>query len=222
MITLFLLEGFVLYAALGIWLVILGACVYSERYTVATLDVLALVGLLTVTGHLHLANTWHYILHNPFIILGGIVGFLIAGVVWARIKWGLLIARLRVKVDQWKKDSAAAEARAFAQHEADVARERAEFEAAVRSAPRVFEARAYVPRKVELPYDLRDKVTMNEDGRLSITIDRYKARIIGWIHYWPMSILLWIFGDFIRDVMDAIYRRIKGYFVRVADDGLNA
>lgn len=213
MITLFLLEGFWLYLSLGVWLVVLGTSVYSERYTLATLDVLALVGLLSVTGHIHLADTWSYILHNPLVIVGIVLAYLAVGVAWARIKWGLLIARLKTQVEEWKTD-----------RERQIAREKENFEREQSKdhLPDHLRGKGFTPSRAELSYELLGKVTLDENGRLSIVIDRYKSRIIGWAHYWPMSALMWFLGDFIHDVYEAMYRRVRGYFQRLADDALNA
>lgn len=185
MITLFVLEGFWLWAVLGVSFLLLGTFTYRERYSAATGDVVALLVLLAFTGNLN--STWEYVRHNPLPSLGILVGYLVLGVVWARLKWSFLIRRLKKLVDAHKQ-------------------------AVLKSS------------------EARDNYSLvgtgviyhnNDGGRYEIQMDRFKSKIIGWIAYWPMSLLLWLVGDFIHDLFDTLYRAIKGHFQRAADNTFN-
>lgn len=224
MITLFLLTGFWLLATEVLWLVLLASFIYSEKYTAATVDVLLFLGLLSVTGNIHLANTWEYILHNPLVIVGGLFAYLAIGVLWSRIKWGLLIGKIKPDVDAWRAAHARDVARCQAEYDAKKAAydaKKAAYDADPmgRNSPRDLDT--LVLPELSLPYSLAKKVTLGKDGKVSIIIDNFKSRIIGWMSYWPVSISVYILGDWIHDLFEKLFKTIRAHFQRVADKGLN-
>lgn len=216
MIILFPLVGFWLWASFVAAAVILGSCVYVEKYTVATIDFLALLVLLSVTGNIHLANTWSFIQANPLMIVGGALGFLAVGVVWARFKWSLLIDKLKVDVDKWRADQAAAQERAKAAFDRDFEKNSARNSRAG-DPPPVFE-----PKPLEISHQLEGKISLDKGGKVAIKIDNFKSRIIGWMAYWPMSILVYVLGDFLHDLFSKLFKLIRAHFQQAADSKLNS
>lgn len=220
MITLFLLDGFLLWWAVGIWAILLGCCVYAERYSLATVDVVAFVALMALTGNFHPGDAWQYCLHNPVLVIGGTLGYLAAGVVWARIKWSLLTSRLKVQIDAWRETNR----KTNESNQRAYAEALAEYEANREIHDKPCEPSKPEPRTVvntSMPYELIGQVSVNGDGLLSIVFERFKSRIMGWIGYWPMSVILWLVGDFVHDVLEQIVRLIRAHFVRSADQKLN-
>jgi hypothetical protein len=204
--------------------VLLASFIYSEKYTAATVDVLLFLVLLSLTGNIHLVNTWGYILHNPMVVVAGIVSFLLIGVAWARIKWILLVSKIKPQVDSWRAD-----------HARNVARYQADYDAkkAVYDADKVRYDRdpmgyrsptepSFMPPTLELSYELRKKVTLQEDGRVSIIIDNFKSRIIGWMAYWPVSIAVYILGDLVHDLFEKLFKSVRAHFQNAADRSLNS
>lgn len=63
--------------------------------------------------------------------------------------------------------------------------------------------------------DMVDGVREGETPRVDVS--KHRSRIVGWIGYWPVSVVLWVVGDFLRDVVDACYRAVSGFFQRMAD-----
>jgi hypothetical protein len=117
------------------------------------------------------------------IILGAGL-YLLAGVVWARLKWSLTLRKIT--------DS---------------------------DAYKTYRGSENYAKKSngDLPHSLSGKGLRWVNERLTVPVDSYKSRIIGWIGYWPVSATLWVVGDFVADVMNAIYRWIRGHFQGVAD-----
>lgn len=44
-----------------------------------------------------------------------------------------------------------------------------------------------------------------------------KARIMGWMAYWPFSCIFFLFSDLFRSVFEAIYYQVGGFFQRITD-----
>jgi len=150
----------------------------------ATIDLILLLGILSVTGNFDAAGAWAYIHDHPVHIILGAALYLLAGTVWARLKWSLTLRKITDSEDYKSYRSST--------------------EYAKKSSG-------------DLPYNLSGKGLRWVNDRLTVPVDTYKARIIGWISYWPVSATLWMIGDFVADVMNAIYRRIRGHFQGVAD-----
>lgn len=230
MLTLFLLDGFFLWGSVGICAILLGTCVYAERYSLATLDVLALMGLLAVTGNFNIGASWAYCLHNPMIVVGAVAGFFAVGVAWARIKWGLLTDRLKDEVDAWRaeialtnKNNAAAFEKAknaYAEWKIMPLVERQSRRLNFQDEP--LESKPKTVLECTPPYELRNKIQVDDDGRIRVVIENFKSKIIGWMAYWPVSMFLWVTGDFIHDLFNKLYMTVRDYFQRLADDKLNA
>ena len=189
MLTLFVLSGFWLWVTLASAMVWFCVASYHEKYVQATIDLVLLVGILSITGNFDAVGTWGYIHDNPLHIVLAAVLYLCAGVVWARVKWSLTLQKI--------KDSAAY---------IHFRKKEAELEGQVR-----------VGGSEDIPYELSRKGLKRVDGKLTVPVDTYKSRIIGWISYWPVSALVWVIGDFVADLMNLVYRWIRGHFQSVAD-----
>lgn len=77
----------------------------------------------------------------------------------------------------------------------------------------------------EYPYRGTDTFykTADEYYTSILNISTHKSRLIGWIIYWPWSMLWNIVGDFftgIYDTLDGVYRRVANYVVKNATRGL--
>jgi hypothetical protein len=71
-----------------------------------------------------------------------------------------------------------------------------------------------------VPSDLYNCGLTMVEGKLKLSVDHYRSRIIGWMAYWHVSAFLWIVGDFLRDVFDSLYRLVRGHFQSAADSML--
>lgn len=48
-------------------------------------------------------------------------------------------------------------------------------------------------------------------------VSRYKARIAGWIAFWPLSILWTVLTELLQDVFERIVEFFKSYYQRIVD-----
>lgn len=48
-------------------------------------------------------------------------------------------------------------------------------------------------------------------------IAHYDDKIIGWMSYWPMSMLVYVLGDLVRDAFHTILERTYGLYEKIAD-----
>jgi hypothetical protein len=180
MIILFPLVGF------WFWLYLIVSCsflftwAYKDEYTLCTLDVLVFLLLFSITGKIDVFGTLHYVRDNPAIIVAGVLAYGLIGTMWARLKWQLLLRKLKTRVDAERPTN---------------------------------------PEKVlaEVPYALRLEGFKMVDGKLKLSVDHYRSRIIGWMAYWHVSAVMWLVGDFLRDVFDSLYRMVRGHFQSAAD-----
>ena len=182
MIVLFPLVGFWFWVAWVVFACWLFTAIYQDRYFQATLDVMLLAVLLSVTGNIHLANVWHFILHNPLLILEGVVGYLVIGVLWSLAKWRLVLRRFKNRLaTHWKGGLG-----------------------------------------IDLPHDLqREGLRLLAPGKVTLDVDCFKTRIIGWMAYWWVSIPLWLVGDALHDLFEALYLGVRRIYQEMADSALN-
>jgi hypothetical protein len=53
-------------------------------------------------------------------------------------------------------------------------------------------------------------------------VSRYKARIAGWIAFWPLSMLWTVLTELLRDVFERIVEFFKGHYQRIVDKAFQA
>lgn len=53
-------------------------------------------------------------------------------------------------------------------------------------------------------------------------VSRYKARIAGWIVFWPLSMLWTVLTELLRDVFERIVEFFRGYYQRIVDKAFQA
>lgn len=183
MIVLFPLVGFWFWAA---WVAFAGwllLAVYYDRYVQATVDIVLLVVVLSITGNIHLATVWLYVLHNPVLIVGGVVAYLVIGVLWSMVKWRLLLRRFKARLaEHWKGKETQA----------------------------------------DLPYDLQQKgLRLISAGKVRLDVDWFKTKIIGWMAYWWVSMVVWLFGDALHELFETVYLTVRRFYQEMADSALN-
>ena len=106
MIVLFPLIGFWFWLVCAASLIWLFAAVYDDHYVQATVDLVLLVVLMSVTGNLHIAGVWAFVQHNPAAIVIGILGYLSVGVTWSLVKWRLMLRKFKALLVQSNRKNA--------------------------------------------------------------------------------------------------------------------
>lgn len=210
---------FVLFALTGVWFwlsVLAGFswlcwAVRRDYYGYATLDLVLVLALWSVTGNLAVLDIWHSMQTNPTVALTWVGGYLGLGVVWATVKWKLVLRKLKAKFDEWKKNYDEQAQRAAARREAD---RRGLIPQPQEPNP---EEAAERRRRDFLSSAVSSSGLTLVDGKPKVDVAHYRTRIMGWMAYWPVSAILWVLGDLLADVFDQIYRMIRGVFQRMAD-----
>jgi len=222
MIILFPLAGFWLWAVVVVSFVLLGSWVYRERYLWATGELLLVAALLSVTGHIPIVNMWHHVQANQLQVGLYVASYVVLGLLWSTYKWNRLTLRLGDKYKVWRKTWVDPD---VARTERDLEELRKDRKVAVGEAWSREEARLLMnmkaprePKTSELPFELQQRyVVMTPEGKPKLDVGRYKERIIGWIVYWWVSLVVWFIGDFLADVGDALYRLVRDFYQKMAD-----
>lgn len=129
---------------------------------------------------------------NLYTTLAAVVGYFIAGTGWAVAKWWFWLRRAKRKLDE-------IEARVTKdfpprQHEDD---------------------ETYGRRiKMELHYAW-DRAKLPTE--FPIAVSDHKGKIIGWMAFWPCSLLWTLINDPVRNAFEAIYDRIGTSLQRMSD-----
>ena len=148
-------------------------------------------------------------LANPVVVLGGIAGYALLGVVWARLKWGKYLSvqfdRIVQLRDAFLKD------RGVTQEQLRNSNDQGTFIAYVK----FLQDKMGYGYRTNLEY-AKDLGAVNKI--LTPRAASSKASIVMWITYWPVSILVYLLRDLLVDFGTAVYRMIGGAFQRVADE----
>lgn len=211
MIVLFPFIGLWFWVYVVISLGFLSSWVYRDKYGWATFDVVVFLALLSVTGHIPIVDLWHHIQTNPVEPALWVSGFLITGVAWATFKWKRLLLKVRGLLRKWQSYY---KMPTKAELEKDSGYDLTEVEHLNKHLDR--HMREHMPS--DLLYRYHVKIV---DGKPKIEVSEYKSRIIGWMAYWWVSAPLWLIGDFLADVFDALYRMVKGFYQKMADNTLS-
>lgn len=67
------------------------------------------------------------------------------------------------------------------------------------------------------PNERRERPSLDNTILDSQNPHLYKNRIMGWIGYWPISIIGYFFGSFIKDCVNVIYERCSSVYRRIND-----
>lgn len=153
-----------------------------------------------------------------------VLGFFPVGVLWARFKWPRLLTRRSEAVEE--------KAKAFASHWVKTLKGKDWEQALPFSRGREEEQRKAIladltnPQLV-IPDMLRAKweeeFSRNHYGSYAQRLDRkatpsvFKAKITGWIAFWPISMINYVCFGFLADMAEKIYRKLGKLFGMQAD-----
>lgn len=99
MLELFLVGSFGFWALIVFASIILLYCAENDRGGVATLTVIGSLCLLNWFGNV---PVFSYLLHNPWIVIPGIIGYFALGTLWAVAKWFFYVRDQRSRYDALK------------------------------------------------------------------------------------------------------------------------
>jgi hypothetical protein len=158
--------------------------------------------LLSVLG----TSTWiQWCWHNPWLLLGGIAIYVVAGLIWSITKWYFFLTDCRKEYvaerDRWldKKGEAAGKMPDYLMAEwLEHAKKRRSF----------FSWRRHGAdlsmMKLKTPKALFPKAKEN------------KGRIVTWMVWWPLSIVWTIIADWVKRFFERLFELVKDIFDRMS------
>lgn len=161
---------------------------HRERMTTTTLTVLGyIVGFILLTnGGMALFT---YIRDHPLYLIYGLVGYVLAGAVWATAKWRVFfLPNLFEVYDELRQE--------------------------FMKKNNLKEIPADVKIRNELEHFVSRSGVYIQQQRM---VSNNKGRIIGWLTYWPLSLLGTFFGDFLIRLAKTVYNAIAGLLQRLSD-----
>lgn len=203
----FILGSLSFYLLLGAALIILLCMVEFEKNGWATFTISATLGLICFFNEISIAA----VLANPLWLAVGLGGYAIVGMTWSLIKWFLFV-RARAEtynnvkntfIDGWVRG----QFQSNGTREEDRAAKTAEVGRSIflnRMANRNLSLRVN-----DSYYDVSDL----EQPKPS----QYKNKLIGWISYWPFSLINTFFFQFINNLFKNLYKMLYGLYGKIVE-----
>lgn len=210
-----IMEGFLVFGSLGFWVfitaIIVGTMALTENSRVVLAAFVLVAGGFCLQKYSGLTIV-PYILANPWIIVFIVLGYLAAGTIWAVLKWYLFLKKTRRKYDdilveanEKYKDQPPTPVEGSVDYDEKVR----EFNYFLQGQQQFIQGRF----REELGYDYGEQIRPQ--------VRAFKARIVGWIAYWPTSVLWTVISDavhWVRTIAIDIYRHIAKALQRMADN----
>lgn len=140
-------------------------------------------------------NLYQLAVDNPAVTYSVLAGYFPVGVLWALLKWYLLLTKVRDEFleekDKWMRDNLS-----------NLSADKMEEEWRLRSSgkkTRKSEGDYFIP-KLEKP-----------------TASKNKSKIVSWIAYWPVSFIWTMIADFVQGLARRIYQKISKVFIKMSD-----
>ena len=191
---------------------LLSTLVCQEQYFWAGIDVIAGILLLWWLGAVAPLAWPAWIAANPQSILMIVGVYIACAVGWATFKWFLFVRSHAQKYMMLRKTFA--EERNLSEQQVSLLhKEPQNFQddsiqwKAMRIAK---QARAWDARKP-------DEVTEDVNGKASIPVSKHSGKIVGWMFWWPASLVGWALGDLLVNFFEHVFDILKGYFQAIGD-----
>ncbi len=187
--TLFAFGTIPFWILMAIEFVLLLTWIEYEAAGWATFSILAVLGLLQLSGH----GIYQYIVANPAIVLYGIGAYFVIGTVWSICRWYFYVKKQRYLYDEFKNE--------FLQ-EWDITGSKIPDELKQKFKDSLHSSYGY--------YN-------DEKFELFPKVNYHKAQIYLWMVYWPWSCCWTIINDPVKRLFREIYSQIKGFLQRISD-----
>ena len=156
------------------------------------------------------------IVSNPFTLTAVIVGYIAAAALWGRLKWSLVLNKVRDKFiegrDLWETRTGK-KAAMFTGDDRDSVYSKMHESDYVFVVSRHMGYHCSVPENAPKLADFVQSITPQAS--------KHKKDIIMWMAYWPLSVIWFICSDFLTTLAEEIYRRIAGSFQKMSDNKFN-
>ena len=71
-----------------------------------------------------------------------------------------------------------------------------------------------------LPETSTDSWVQTKDKEKRSFIEKLEGNVSRWIFMWPVSLVVWLFQDLFVDIWNAIWRIVRGFYLRIVDISL--
>ena len=185
--------------ALIVLSVIICICDDQDSPFFGTLTVLATLILFKISGLFSLSN--------PILVLLAFLAFVVCGVVWSVFKWGFFLSNKKDHLNEIKLKYIK-EVNGNTEDDNDK-----------------IEENTSVKLSKRMANGLHDELSMagyfrnfNANRRSVIpTAVKNKRRIMGWVMYWPWSVVWTIINDPVRKFFKMLWRKLSGQYQKMAD-----
>lgn len=175
-------------------IVILFTCVARETTGWATLSIIAFGCLLYWAGGVDFIT---YFREHPGWLYYGIPGYFLIGFGWSLFRWVTFLLDRRTKVREQKERFC--ESKGFNKHI------------------------ALTQKAVDSK--LLDQETLNDwkgsvwprDLLSKPKARNYKYKIVGWLAYWPFSLVWYVVDDLVRKIANTIYNLVQGLYQSISN-----
>jgi hypothetical protein len=145
-------------------------------------------------------NVWHAIATHPLYIVGGFIGWFVMGILWSWLKWFALVKREASRIREIRDKFLESYGTEMGSAQPDI----------------MVKCWNHIADKVGYwGGDHADPAKVIELAKPKPSDN--KERIIFWIGYWPLSMILTLIDDPLRRLADALYRWVSGMFSRMSD-----
>ncbi len=160
-----------------------------DQGAIATLTLVATLLVLQFLGDV---NVYGYVSHHPWTVVLGALGYLAAGTCWAIAKWWFYVSEQRAWYDELRG--------AFLRVHG-------------------YERGSQMPDSLQSPWQRCLASARKERRRLDVhpLAAGHKARILGWMSYWPWSASWTLLKDPVRKAFLSIYHHLADYLQEISD-----
>lgn len=227
----------IFWVALAVSTIVLWAFVVYERGVLSTIATFVVAFLIAIKF-----QDLVVFFSNPLNVAGVVLVYGLAGVLWARFKWGMFLSKKFEAIvearAEWlssnkltkeylqipppaatsKEDLRAENASAELWEANETTKKlRKEYEETLRNYIRSMKSRlAGTPYTIP---DASEYSTYDEfNQQVTPIVRKNKATIMMWISYWPLSAVWFIIADLVKEFGAYLYRLVGSYFQKVSDE----
>lgn len=208
-------TGLTFWIAAIILLGLLAASYFSSNGFLLFLTVVLSAVVLTSTEWY---NSFVWLLENPFMVLGGIFGYVMVGGIWSIIDWYLYVNKsttkemIRSRIQSYQNGI-----------NDNLIRNEVRF---LEKTGIKFDHFEFQKNYNEISEKLKNEGKLKEitlDDFLKsdanpLNIGKYKWRFIGKMAYWPFSIISFLLKDFLVEIFNRIYDSLGNLYNRISEN----
>ena len=194
MLELFIAGTFWFWALVAVEIILLFLFVEWENGVSATISLVVFGCLLQFFGNVDIIG---FVVANPLQLLAVVGAYFLLGSVWGIVKWYIFC---RDRLEEYHD------------LKAEFLRSKGLPEKTDEPIPSQY--RAEWKKKLEGRKGYSGSRLLNE----APLVRNYKAKVVRWMSFWPISLIWSLINDFVKRICNAIYLRIAKFLQRVSDN----